>query len=44
MDEQPYKGRQQFVQINENKSKLMDIVRGVPQGSVLGPKCLFRNN
>uniref|UniRef100_A0A8C6M4T9 Reverse transcriptase domain-containing protein n=1 Tax=Nothobranchius furzeri TaxID=105023 RepID=A0A8C6M4T9_NOTFU len=30
--------RQQYVQINEFKSKLMDIECGVPQGSVLGPK------
>uniref|UniRef100_A0AAX7V8P7 Reverse transcriptase domain-containing protein n=1 Tax=Astatotilapia calliptera TaxID=8154 RepID=A0AAX7V8P7_ASTCA len=30
--------RQQYVQINEYKSNLMDIACGVPQGSVLGPK------
>jgi len=29
--------RQQFVQINGQKSELKDIICGVPQGSVLGP-------
>lgn len=29
--------RQQFVQINEQKSDLKKIVNGIPQGSVLGP-------
>lgn len=30
--------RKQFVQINDAKSELLNIICGVPQGSVLGPK------
>ena len=30
--------RKQFVQVDEHASKLLDIICGVPQGSVLGPK------
>lgn len=32
------KNRQQFVKMGEHKSECLDIVCGVPQGSVLGPK------
>ena len=30
--------RKQFVQINDTSSCLLDIICGVPQGSILGPK------
>lgn len=30
--------RQQFVMMGEFKSKSLDVVNGVPQGSMLGPK------
>ena len=32
------KNRKQYVKIEECKSELMDVVCGVPQGSILGPK------
>ena len=32
--------RKQFIQVDEHSSKLLDIVCGVQQGSVLGPKLL----
>ena len=31
-------GREQFVQVDEHRSNLLNITCGVPQGSVLGPK------
>ena len=39
-------GRKQYVEINLFKSKLMQIMCGVPQGSILGPKLflLFIND
>ena len=30
--------RKQYVQINNSKSGLLDVLCGVPQGSILGPK------
>jgi hypothetical protein len=30
--------RKQFVSIDDSESKLMDVLCGVPQGSILGPK------
>ena len=38
-------GRKQFVQVNEYSSTLLNILCGVPQGSVLGPKlCILYIN
>lgn len=37
-----YTNRQQFVQINEFKSRFIKITYGVPQGSVLGPIIIIK--
>lgn len=32
------KNQYQYVQMNDDKSELLKVTRGIPQGSVLGPK------